>query len=87
MGGAFYIVILLVAVGSIGYVALTGDWRVGLRYLAGAMGAAGLLRLTLPEKDAGMLAVRNRYLDTTLLILVGAAIAFLTLTIPDQPGE
>ncbi|WP_181407637.1 DUF3017 domain-containing protein [Nocardioides sambongensis] len=79
--------ILVVAIGSIGYVALTGDWRVGLRYLAGAMGVAGVLRLTFPEKDAGMLAVRNRFLDTSLLLVVGAAIAFLTVTIPDQPGD
>lgn len=73
-------------VGSIAYVAVTGDWRIGLRYLAGAMGVAGLLRLALPEKDAGMLAVRNRYLDSTLLIGVGAAIFALTVAIPDQPG-
>lgn len=85
IGGLFYILILLATVGAIGYVAVTGEWRTGVRVLSAAMGVGGVLRLIMPEKDAGMLAVRNRYLDSALLIGVGLTLAILTSSIPDQP--
>jgi hypothetical protein len=42
-------------------------------------------RLVLPDHDAGMLRVRNKALDATILIAMGIAILFLAGTIPDQP--
>jgi uncharacterized membrane protein YraQ (UPF0718 family) len=54
--------------------------------VAGALFAAAALRLVLPQKDAGMLAVRHRLIDVTVLVLVGAALFFLAGDIPDQPG-
>jgi hypothetical protein len=50
-----------------------------------ALACAALLRLVLPERDAGMLAVRHRLLDVTVLLGLGIALFVLAGTIPDQP--
>ncbi|HRK48426.1 MAG TPA: DUF3017 domain-containing protein, partial [Nocardioides sp.] len=47
---------------------------------------AALLRLVLPSRDAGMLAVRRRLVDMVVLGGMGAALFFLASTIPNQPG-
>ena len=85
IGGAFYLAILGVCGAGLAVVA-GGDWRLGVRILAiGLMAAAGV-RLVLPAKDAGMLAVRNRAIDVTVLAAMGGLIYFLALSIPDQPS-
>jgi hypothetical protein len=85
IGGAFYLLVL--AMGAVGIaIVWSGDWRLGIRSLAGGLCFASLLRLVLPARDAGMLAVRNRFFDAILLGGVGAALFFLASTIPDQPG-
>jgi hypothetical protein len=85
IGGAFYLVVL--AVGAVGLgIVYSGDWRLGIRCLAAGLCGAALLRLVLPARDAGMLAVRNRFLDVLLLGGFGAAILFLASTIPNQPS-
>ncbi|GAA5147970.1 hypothetical protein GCM10023340_21180 [Nocardioides marinquilinus] len=84
VGGAFYLCVLITAGVAIGIVT-TGDWRAGLRVLSAGLVAAGVLRLLLPQRDAGMLAVRHRLVDTTLLIGVAVAFYLLAGSIPDQP--
>jgi hypothetical protein len=85
IGGAFYIAILAVCGAGIAVVA-GGDWRLGVRVLAvGLMIAAGL-RLVLPARDAGMLAVRHRAIDVTVLAALGGLIWFLAGDIPEQPS-
>jgi hypothetical protein len=85
IGGAFYLLVL--AVGAVGIaIVWGGDWRLGIRCLAAGLCFAALLRLVLPGRDAGMLAVRNRWLDAVVLGGVGAALFFLAQTIPNQPG-
>ena len=84
IGGAFYLVVL--AVTAIGFgIVTTGSWRVGVRWIAGALLFAALVRAVLPARDAGMLAVRRRWWDCFLLVAVGAALIFLAGSIPDQP--
>ena len=85
IGGAFYLLVLATAAAGIAIV-WAGDWQLGIRCLAGALCFAALLRLVLPARDAGMLAVRNRFFDALLLGGVGAAIFFLVTTIPNQTG-
>ena len=84
VGGAFYIGVLLVTALGIGITVL-GDWRVGIRWMAGALLAASVLRLVLPRKDAGMLAVRHRLFDCGLYAGLGTALIALSISIPDQP--
>jgi len=85
IGGAFYLAILGVCGAAIAVVA-GGDWRLGVRVLAVALMAAAGLRLVLPARDAGMLAVRNRAIDVSVLALMGGLIYFLASSIPDQPS-
>ena len=84
IGGAFY---LLVLAGSAAGLVITtrDDWRVGVRWIAGSLLFAAVVRLLLPAKDAGMLAVRHRFLDVTLLVVIGVLLWFLSGSIPNQP--
>jgi hypothetical protein len=84
VGGAFYL--LVVAASAVGLVIVSrGDWRVGVKWIAAALVVSAVVRLVLPVRDAGMLAVRRRWVDVLLLALVGAALWFLSSTIPNQP--
>jgi hypothetical protein len=85
IGGAFYLAVLAVCLVGIGLVT-SGDWRLGVKVMAGALGAAAALRLVLPSRDAGMLAVRHRAIDVLLLAAMGGALWFLAVSIPDQPS-
>lgn len=62
LGGLLYLLVLLGLGVGIAMVVLV-DWRVGTRVIAGSLLLSALFRVLLPEKDAGMLAVRNRVLD------------------------
>lgn len=85
LGGLLYLGVL--AAGAVGIaLAVLDDWRVGVSVLAGAMVAAATMRLVLPARDAGMLAVRHRLVDVLLLGGVGGLLIFLARTIPNQPG-
>ncbi len=84
IGGAFYLLVLTITFVGIGVVTF-GDWRVGIRMIGGALIFAAGIRLILSPRDAGMLAVRHKALDMTLLVGLGAALIFLASSIPDQP--
>ena len=83
-GGLFYLAVLVATLVGIGIVGF-GDWRLGIRVVAGSLAAAAALRLVVPEKDAGMLAVRRRLIDVLLLAAVAAGLLVLAASIPDQP--
>ena len=84
IGGVFYLGVLAASATAF-LVIMLGDWRVGVRVLASALLVAGVLRLVLPQDDAGMLAVRRRSIDVVLLVVVGALLWWLAGSIPDQP--
>ena len=86
VGGALYLVVLLATAVRLA-VTVTGDWRLGVRILSGALAGASAARLVLPSRDAGMLAVRHRAIDVGLLASVAAVLWALTVSIPDQPGN
>lgn len=67
-------------------VASVSDWRTGIRIVSGALAFAAVLRLVLRDRDAGMLAVRNRFLDVGILVLIAGALLALAESIPDQPS-
>jgi hypothetical protein len=62
-----------------------GNWRLGVKAIAASLLVAAAVRLVLPARDAGMLAVRRRLLDVALLTLVGVGLFVLSSTIPNQP--
>ena len=59
IGGACYLVVL--AASGFGLVVTArGDWRLGVRWIAASLLVAAVVRLVLPARDAGMLAVARR---------------------------
>ncbi|GAB2968388.1 DUF3017 domain-containing protein [Nocardioides montaniterrae] len=85
IGGAFYLGVLGLALVGILLVGLGVDWRIGIRVLAIALATDGLMRASLKDRDAGMLAVRSRWLDATIMFVVAAVLIILSVAIPDQP--
>jgi hypothetical protein len=84
VGGFFYL--LVVAATGVGvWISWSDDWRVGVKWIGAALILAGLVRLVLRQRDAGMLAVRARWIDVLMLVGVGATLIALTESIPNQP--
>ena len=73
--------VLLVVVGGLLLVTFR-HWRMGLVVLGLALVVAGLLRLVLPVRRAGFLAVRSRPVDVVLLTGAGLALAGIAQSIP-----
>jgi len=77
-----FAVLVVVAVG-LGMVALE-HWRRGLLVVGLALVGAGVLRLVLPVRRVGFLAVRSRPVDVVLVAGAGAAVAVLSIVVPDS---
>ena len=58
-----------------------GHWRSGSTLIGAAITAGGLLRL-MPQQRVGLLAVRNRAIDSILLLGVGIGVIILAWWIP-----
>lgn len=85
IGGGLYLLMLAVVVVAVVVVVL-GSWRVGVRVFGGALIVGAAMRLALPDREAGMFAVRSKATDASLYVLVGGALIALASSIPDQPG-
>ena len=85
IGGAFYLLVLVVVIGAL-VVAAVDEWRTGVRIMGGALVFGALVRLVLRARDAGMLAVRHKVLDAVILLALGGLLIFLAGSIPEQPG-
>lgn len=72
---------LLVAVGIL-TAAVLDHWRVGSGIVGVALCLAAVLRLTLPQKQAGLLVARSRTVDAAVLLGLGLAVVALANTIP-----
>lgn len=84
IGGICYLVVLAGAVMGV-VIAATGPWRTGVSWLGISLLAGAAARVALPTDVAGMLEVRRKSLDVTILVVFGALLLFLAATIPDQP--
>lgn len=69
-------VVLAVLVVGLGLVLV--DWRLGLYICSAAFGLGAVLSLVLPRSVVGLLRVRNRFFDTAVLAVTGAALAVTT---------
>ncbi|GAB3080524.1 DUF3017 domain-containing protein [Nocardioides zeae] len=85
VGGYVYLAVAAVCAVAL-WVAVQDDWRSGIRWFSVALVAGGAARLVLPESQAGMLAVRNRFLDAGVLVALGVTLFALATDIPEQPG-
>lgn len=73
-------VLAVVAVGLV--LVAVEHWRRGLTVMGLALVGAALLRLFLPERRVGFLAVRSRPVDVVLLAAAGLALTTISLAIP-----
>ncbi len=73
---------VLVLVGSGLLLVAVGGWRRGLVVIGLALVVAALLRLLLPVRRVGFLAVRIRPTDVVLLAGSGLALTIVALTLP-----
>ncbi len=71
--GLFFVAAFLLVV--------TDYWRRGSLLIGIGVGVAAVLRLVLSENRAGLLAVRSKGLDFTMLALVSAAMIYIAWTI------
>ena len=73
-----------VALAALGlfFVAVLDRWRVGSGVMGLAFCLAAALRLTLPARQAGLLAVRSKAVDAAVLLALGFALVTLANTIP-----
>jgi Protein of unknown function (DUF3017) len=74
--------VLVLAVAVAGVVLVLVNFRLGALTLAAAAGLACYLRLKRSEADAGLLAVRAKYIDLTVLLVLAVALAVLGLWVP-----
>jgi Protein of unknown function (DUF3017) len=70
----------LLAVGGGLLLVTLGHWRRGLVVIGLALVGTAALRLVLPLRRVGLLAVRSRWADVLMLAGTGVAITVLTLT-------
>ncbi|MBJ7450677.1 MAG: DUF3017 domain-containing protein [Blastococcus sp.] len=75
--------VAVLAVVAVGLVLVAVEhWRRGLTVMGLALVGAALLRLFLPERRVGFLAVRSRPVDVVLLATAGVALTTISLAIP-----
>ena len=82
-GGLVYLGVVLTSVVGLALVAF-GPWRRGVALVGCALVFAAAMRLVIREDDAGMLRVRSRWFDVTVLAGVGISLIALAANIPDQ---
>ena len=73
---------VLLTVGAGLLVVTLGHWRQGLVMIGLVLIGSAVLRLLLPVRRVGFLAVRSRLVDVLLLAGAGVALVVLVLTIP-----
>jgi hypothetical protein len=76
---AFLVVVAGVAAGFVYLIFQPDHWRRGTGVIAAALLVAALLRLFLRGYGAGMLAVRSRWVDTLIYLVLGAGILALDI--------
>lgn len=71
---AFLAVLLILAAGFIYLVFQPSHWRRGTGVMAVALLAAAVLRVCLRAYDAGLLAVRRKWVDAVCYLVIGGCI-------------
>lgn len=80
------IIVVLASMGAALLVVALNHFRIGSLMLAGSVVLAFVLRLLLPAKDAGLLAVRSKRVDLVVLGVLGAALVVFALWVPPPPA-
>lgn len=79
------IAVVAVGIASSLIMVIAGEFRTGALVLGAAVAAAGLLRLVLPETQAGLLRSRSRRADLAVLLVLSAGMLATAFWVP-PPG-
>lgn len=74
--------LVVLGIGALGLGLIFVNFRVGTLVFAGAVILALVLRLVLPTRQAGLLVVRTRAIDVTVLSILAAGLLVLALLVP-----
>jgi hypothetical protein len=78
--------VFVLSVVAVGLVAVSFDyWRRGLLWTGCGLFGAAAVRLLLPTRKVGLLAVRGRPFDVLAYLVLGVAVVACTLAVP-RPG-
>lgn len=58
-------------------------WRLGCLLIGASLGVGAVERIALPSRDVGLLQVRTKAFDVTVLAVTGAAIIVLAIAVPE----
>lgn len=75
-----YVLVVAFVVAGLVLIAIE-RWRRGLVVIGAGVGVAAVLRAALPDRRAGLLRVRGRIFDTTVLVLTAVAVLIIAWTI------
>jgi hypothetical protein len=78
---AWFVTVAIFGVGALYAMLPTGHWRRGSAIMGFALLAGAGLRLLLGDK-AGLLVVRARWLDVTVMFVIGVGITVLAFWVP-----
>ncbi|NNG18225.1 DUF3017 domain-containing protein [Naumannella sp. ID2617S] len=76
------LLVVVVAAAAALVVVWAGHWRWGSALFGAALCLGALERLVLPQRLAGLLQVRGRTFDVTVLLVVGATLIALSVLVP-----
>lgn len=74
--------LLVLSIAAAGVALVFLNFRVGALTLAAAVALALIIRLFRGEEEAGLLAVRAKYIDCTVLAVLAVGLAVLGLWVP-----
>lgn len=83
--GQWPLAIVLAGVATGLIIVATSHWRLGSTVIGAAITLGGMLRL-LPQQRVGLLAVRNKVLDSIMMLGVGIGIIALAFLVPPSNG-
>lgn len=75
------VVLTVVAAGVV--IGALAQWRAGALVVGVGLALAGVLRLLLPVRRAGLLVVRSRRLDVAVLLALGGGLILLASSVPE----
>lgn len=81
VAGQWPLAIVLLGVAAGLAIVASSHWRLGTTLMGASIALGGLLRL-LPKQRVGLLAVRNKALDTIVLLAIGIGIVVLSFWVP-----
>ncbi len=81
---AWFVTVAIFGVGALYAMLPTGHWRRGSAIMGFALLVGAVLRLWLGDK-AGLLVVRARWLDVTVMVVIGIGITVLAFWVPAAP--